>query len=126
MLEAIGTSGLLAHMAAMAPLGVIAPAIMYGLVAAEPVALNGAGGAIMPPSVAHVLSSNHHARCVASADRGERHRSNWPTETLSGCPVAARGPRRQPDGSIDLYPLPALRELSRAFIDVVRTCLQRG
>lgn len=130
LLERIASSGLIAHVAAQVPFGVIGPMIADGRVPSDPISFDDAGRPQLPPSLRELIRDVHATRQLMSAEAASFEtiadaRDNR-TQTLMGCPVAGRAPKVGANGAVEIAPEPALVGLASEIIELVRRSLREG
>lgn len=120
LLEKISDGALINQVAMTAPFGVLGPLGNEGIIAADAITFTDDGRALLPRSVHNMLKEAHHRREPISAGSKIDAPIFNRTETMTGCPVALRGPVRTKDGSVELTEHPPLQQLASEVVALVR------
>ncbi len=127
LLGLIAKDGLVAHVAAQAPFGMIGPMIASGRVPSDPVSFDDAGRPQVPLSLRDLTRDIHSRRQIVSAEASSSetfgNAKDHRTQTLMGCPVAGRAPKIGADGRVETRAEPALVGLASEVVDLVRRIL---
>lgn len=124
VLAKIGDGALVTQLAMTAPFGVLGPHGNAGLLAQDPITFTDEGRAVLPRSLHDLVKTAHQKAEIVSAESNTHTMPKHRTETLTGCPVAVRGPIRREDGSVEMTAQPALQSLAVEVIALVRRVLQ--